>query len=30
MTNDKFWVRERIVPDFPNIKPPNADASMAL
>jgi len=30
VTKDKLWVREGIIADYPNIKPPNADVSIAL
>jgi ribonuclease Z len=29
VTKDQLWVREGVIPEFPNIKPPNADASIA-
>ncbi len=29
MTKDKLWVREGVVSEFPNNKPPRADASIA-
>ena len=29
VTKEKLWVREGIIPDYPNVKPLNADASIA-
>ncbi len=30
VTKDKLWVREGIIAEYPNLKPPNADVSIAL
>jgi ribonuclease Z len=29
VTKDRLWVREGIIPDYPNVKPPRADLSIA-
>jgi hypothetical protein len=29
VTRDQIWVRDGVIPDYPNVRAPNADASIA-